>query len=184
MFTLLQPTIFTHNLSLGLPENLDQASITSPSSGVVYSKEYLSELKASTLSAPPPPSAPQKDDTEMLLDASEAEGAIIVDQEMASGGVALHPLRNLLLMSSHPENTEIPSESSILAAKQKRERIRQTKTAVPTAEGEEDFIALSVSRKEDVYQGPHPESRLMREDDDLGEGDDGAFSMRLKGYLC
>lgn len=36
-----------------------------------------------------------------------------------------------------------------------------------------DFISLSVTRKEDLYQGPHPESRLMREDDDLGEGDDG-----------
>ena len=78
-------------------------------------------------------------------------------------------------MSSFPENTEIPSESLILATKQKREHIRQTKTATPAVEGEEDFIALSVSRKEDVYQGPHPESRLMREDDDLGEGDDGMF---------
>ena len=87
-------------------------------------------------------------------------------------------------MSLFPENTEIPSESSILAAKQKRERIRQTKIAAPAAEGEEDFIALSVSRKEDVYQGPHPESRLMREDDDLGEGDDGASNARLKDYLC
>ena len=66
---------------------------------------------------------------------------------------------------------EIPSESSILAAKEKRDRLRKTK--VVNSGAEEDFISLSVLRKEDVYQGPHPESRLMREDDDLGEGDDG-----------
>ena len=65
---------------------------------------------------------------------------------------------------------EIPSESSIRDAKQRRERLRQTKG---TAGNDEDFISLSVMRKEDTYQGPHPESRLMREDDDLGEGDDG-----------
>ena len=64
----------------------------------------------------------------------------------------------------------IHSESSITAAKQKRERLRQNKSQVGT---EDDFISLSVTRREDIYQGPHPESRLMREDDDLGEGDDG-----------
>ena len=69
------------------------------------------------------------------------------------------------------ETTEIPSESSIASAKQKRERIRKTKVA--TKGGEDDFIPLSVTRGEDIYQGPHPESRLQREDDDLGEGDDG-----------
>ena len=64
----------------------------------------------------------------------------------------------------------IPSESSITAAKQKRERLRQNKSQVGT---KDDFISVSVTRREDLYQGPHPESRLMREDDDLGEGDDG-----------
>lgn len=40
--------------------------------------------------------------------------------------------------------------------------------------GEEDFISLSVTkRSEDT--GPHPESRLVREEDELGEGDDGTF---------
>lgn len=66
--------------------------------------------------------------------------------------------------------TEIPSESSIAAAKQKRDRLRKGTMAI---QDDGDFISLSVTRKEDLYQGPHPESRLMREDDDLGEGDDG-----------
>ena len=30
-----------------------------------------------------------------------------------------------------------------------------------------------MTRREETYQGPHPESRLVREDDELGEGDDG-----------
>ena len=55
-------------------------------------------------------------------------------------------------------------------AKQRRERMKKAKTIV---NDEEDFISLSVTRREDVYQGPHPESRLMREEDDLGEADDG-----------
>jgi hypothetical protein len=36
-----------------------------------------------------------------------------------------------------------------------------------------DFISLAVTRRSDEYQGPHPESRLVREGDELGEGDDG-----------
>ena len=32
-----------------------------------------------------------------------------------------------------------------------------------------------MTRREETYQGPHPESRLVREDDELGEGDDGTF---------
>ena len=62
--------------------------------------------------------------------------------------------------------TAIPSASSVQAAKEKRERLRQSGP-------EEDFISLSVTKRADFSQGPHPESRLMREDDELGEGDDG-----------
>lgn len=62
----------------------------------------------------------------------------------------------------------IPSESSIKVAKEKRERLRQIQVT-----GEEDFISLSVTKRADEPQGPHPESRLVREEDELGEGDDG-----------
>lgn len=65
-------------------------------------------------------------------------------------------------------STFIPSESSIQVAREKRERLRKTQ-----ASGEDDFISLSVTRKVDEPQGPHPGSRLVREDDELGEGDDG-----------
>lgn len=64
----------------------------------------------------------------------------------------------------------IPSEASILNAKQKRERIRST-----AASNSEDYISLSVIKRDDENQGPHPESRLVREEDELGEGDDGMY---------
>jgi len=69
--------------------------------------------------------------------------------------------------------TIIPSESSILAAKQRRERVRMSGITG------DDYITLAITKRHEDYQGPHPESRLMREDDDLGEGDDGKLSHEL-----
>jgi hypothetical protein len=66
----------------------------------------------------------------------------------------------------------IPSESAVLAAKEKRERMRTTGFESSQAD---EYISLSLTTRDDGYQGPHPETRLMREDDDLGEGDDGVF---------
>ncbi len=66
----------------------------------------------------------------------------------------------------------IPSQSAVLAAKEKRERMRTTGSINSRAD---EYISLSLTTRDDEYRGPHPESRLMREDDDLGEGDDGVF---------
>lgn len=74
--------------------------------------------------------------------------------------------------------TYIPSESSIKVAKERRERVRKTGAA-----GEDDFISLTVSRRGDEPQGPHPDSRLVREEDELGEGDDGEFCLFDKSHL-
>lgn len=73
----------------------------------------------------------------------------------------------------------IPSQSFVLAAKEKRERLRSSGPANPHTE---DYISLSLTKRDDEYRGPHPESRLMREDDDLGEGDDGVVD-RINCYL-
>ena len=67
----------------------------------------------------------------------------------------------------------IPSQSAVLAAKEKRERMR---AAGPSSSQADEYISLSLTTRVGEYQGPHPESRLMREDDDLGEGDDGELS--------
>ncbi|EGN98478.1 hypothetical protein SERLA73DRAFT_123779 [Serpula lacrymans var. lacrymans S7.3] len=71
------------------------------------------------------------------------------------------------LKASTPSDSDnvIPSESSIIAAKQKRDRLRAVGP-------ESDYISLSVTKRDDLPQGPHPESRLMREEDELGEGED------------
>lgn len=65
----------------------------------------------------------------------------------------------------------IPSESSIQVAKERRKRLQTTGP-------ENDYISLSLTVREKDDQGPHPESRLVREEDELGEGDDGVSYRR------
>ncbi|KAG2155910.1 GCFC-domain-containing protein [Suillus bovinus] len=128
-----------------LPVSLDQATITPRSNGApVYDQAYLSQLKASTPSSRRTTVAEGYD-----ADVSMDPGETSVETTEISVDV----------------DTAIPSESSILSAKQKRERMRTHGT-------EDDFISLSVTKRDTVPQGPHPESRLMREEDELGEGDD------------
>lgn len=79
------------------------------------------------------------------------------------------------MLTLQPESEAIiPTESSIKVAKERRERLRKIGPS-----GEEEFISLSVVRQSDEYQGPHPESRLMREEDELGDGDDGSYFFPL-----
>ncbi|KAG8806701.1 hypothetical protein FRC17_004852 [Serendipita sp. 399] len=143
-----------------LTVTLEQTYIAPRSEGPKYDANYLEELRASTSSKP----LVRKDegfkdsidmDTELTFDASEMDGAIIEN------------ISELPLLSAPAGETLIPTEVSIKAAREKRERMR--KTGVST---EEDFISLTVAKRDDFSTGPHPESRLMREDDDLGEGDD------------
>lgn len=155
------------NLSLkhfsrpGLAASLEQTTLLSRSDGPKYDASYLAELKANTNSSRPPTDAYNEEDrgvvdTEMTFDASEMDGAVIEN------------LNDLPLMTeSITTETVIPSESTIKSVREKRDRIRKTGAT------EADFISLSVAKREDFASGPHPGSRLMREDDDLGEGDDG-----------
>ena len=65
-------------------------------------------------------------------------------------------------------------------AREKRERLR---TLGASGNGE-DYISLSVSKRDDFAQGPHPASRLMREEDELGDADDGAYARKFaKSWL-
>lgn len=142
---------------------LEQTSIATRQEGPKYDAAYLQELKASTNSARPPNFDSSRTgekmdvDSELTFDESEMDGAVIENME------------ELPLISTHTKETLIPTESSIKAAKEKRDRLRKTGAATG---GEEDFISLTVAKRDDFAPGPHPESRLMREDDDLGEGDD------------
>lgn len=67
---------------------------------------------------------------------------------------------------SEATETVIPSQSRIVAAKERRERLR-------AGPAEQDYISLTITKRADIPQGPHPESRLMREEDEIGEGEDG-----------
>ncbi|RYP45885.1 hypothetical protein DL768_007842 [Monosporascus sp. mg162] len=151
----------------------------------LYSKEYLSELQNST------PNTPQNlstADDEMSLDPSELEGAMVVD---SGTGQEVAPLPGA------PHRTEILTEAQIQEKKERRVRLAK-------AQGNDDFISLSdddngdqrragdsylavLSRRSDDH-GPAPRSeatRLVREDEDLGEGfdafvEDGGLSLGAK----
>ncbi|KAH9179210.1 GCFC-domain-containing protein [Lactarius sanguifluus] len=134
-----------------LPSNVDQASLSHPiTSRPVYDEAHLNELKASTPSFRPSISTggDHDFDTPILSTPGDLGIESLADPE---AGVA------------------IPSQSFVLAAKEKRERLR---TSSPASSHTDDYISLSLTKRNDEYLGPHPESRLMREDDDLGLGDD------------
>lgn len=156
------------------PPNLDQASISPhTSSGPVYDAAYLNELKAST-----PSSRPRIPEGDFHPDGTPIT-SVMEDSAMESLdsiGNGLHiPLFRICYVLMCPSFTDtgvatIPSQSAVFAAKEKRERMR---AAGPPSSHSDDYISLSLTKRDDEYQGPHPESRLMREDDDLGQGDDG-----------
>jgi hypothetical protein len=145
----------------GLPPRTTDDDVDRPT----YSKDYLNELKSSTPTAP-------KDlnmhdvEIEEGLDASELEGAMIVDSGEKSG--------------SAPDPTLIPTEVEIREKKERRARSAK----------EQDFISLndndsSRGQLSLLPRKKKPESRLVREDEDLGEGfdefvDDGRISLGKK----
>ncbi|KAF8158053.1 nineteen complex-related protein 2-domain-containing protein [Crassisporium funariophilum] len=140
----------THPSSI--PPTLDQATISSDQAPR-YDAAYLKELKASTPTARPPLPA----HTSTNGDAYEDMSVDLGDVDQADMG-----------MDVEDAAAFIPSESSIKVAKEKRDRLRKTKES-----GEDDFISLSVMKRDDEeVKGPHPGSRLVREEDELGEGDD------------
>ncbi|CAK5284124.1 unnamed protein product [Mycena citricolor] len=152
----------SQKLSLGThPSMTPLQSRDSPSRGPVYDQAYLQELKASTPNARPPPVHDDAQDVDMSID---------IDASVTN--LSLHDISGLDL-----PDTMIPAESSIRAAKERRERLRATGASV-----ENDYISLSVVKRGDEPQGPHPESRLVREEDELGEGDDAQILIEYAEY--
>lgn len=129
-----------------------------------YSKDYLNELKSST------PSTPKDiqtlsfqagvEDDEEGLDASELEGAIIVDTD--------------------PSPAFIPSEAEIREKKERRARLAKEKDFISLSDTDDDRQQLSL-----LPRKKQAESRLVRDDEDLGEGfdefvEDGRISLGKK----
>lgn len=125
-----------------------------------YSKEYLDELKSSTPNTPSDLSSLKATlDDEMELDPSELEGALIVDSPIPSS-------------VSQPQTTQILTEAEIRERKERRARLAKEKDFL-SIEDEDD--SLSARKKKD-------ETRLVAEDEDLGEGfdeyvEDGGLSL-------
>lgn len=130
-----------------------------------YSKDYLNELKSSTPSTPKNLRALSGTaDDEGGLDESELDGAVIVDIEdnlPSTSGIAA-----------------IPTEAEIREKKERRARLAH----------QQDFISLDddgPGNRQQLSLLPRKkkaESRLVREDEDLGEGfdefvDDGRISL-------
>ncbi|KAI5481193.1 GC-rich sequence DNA-binding factor [Pseudohyphozyma bogoriensis] len=115
----------------------------SPStSASVYSKDYLAQLKSSTLSTPPPPrpSASQGEYDDLTL---SKFGSRAKDDD---------------------EDPMIPTSTAIASAKEKRERMRKEGGGTGG-----DYVSLEVDV---IRPGKNGESRLVREEDELGDGDE------------
>ncbi|KAM0282406.1 hypothetical protein ACHAQH_003087 [Verticillium albo-atrum] len=128
-----------------------------------YSKEFLEELQSSTPNTPQPISSLRgTSDDGMDLDPSELEGALIVNDGEYSGA----PL---------PQQTNILSNTEVQERKQRRARLAQ----------EEDFISLDDDGDSRTKTKDSENTRLVREDEDLGEGfddfvEDGGLSLGKK----
>ncbi|KUJ24099.1 uncharacterized protein LY89DRAFT_12205 [Mollisia scopiformis] len=132
-----------------------------------YSKDYLKELKSSTPTTPKDLQAlhAAAEDEEML-DASELAGATIgrlEDKSVASSNAAY-----------------IPTEAEIKEKKERRARLAHEKDFISLNDDGDDGRQISL-----LPRKKEKETRLVREDEDLGEGfdefvDDGRVSLGKK----
>ena len=133
----------------------------------IYSKDYLNELKSSTPSTPRDLRALSATaDDEEGLDESELDGAVIVDTEenqQSTSGISA-----------------IPTEAEIREKKERRARLAYEQDFISLDSGPDDRHQLSL-----LHRKKKAEARLVREDEDLGEGfdefvDDGRISLGKK----
>lgn len=128
-----------------------------------YSKEYLEELQSSTPNTPQNVSTVHFDDTDAMdLDASELDGALVVDTSE-------------LTITKPP--TTILAEAEIREKKERRARLAK----------QQNFISLEDDDDEEEEDGylnkkKKDDTRLIAEDEDLGEGfddyvEDGGLSL-------
>lgn len=138
-----------------------------------YSREYLEELQSSTPNTPATLGRPDgrgDDDDAMALDDAELDGAVFVpaaDLSVSTTGAGA--------------GRHIPSAAEIREKKERRVRLAKEGDAYlsdPDGEDEDGYIPLS-RKKED-------ETRLIAEDEDLGEGydefvEDGRLELGRRG---
>lgn len=135
------------------PTSLDQASIVGSSYG--YSASALAALKAST------PARRRVTDVDGDLDLAHQEMLDPSTQFDENGHSLSRPK-----FGAEFTQQGIPSEALINAAKERRRKAAEKGEDVLPSE---NFISL---RDPGIEQEPHPESRLQREEDDEGSGED------------
>lgn len=79
----------------------------------------------------------------------------------------------------------IPGGATVLEAKKKRERLRAIGAPNATAAPSEEFISLSLTKRPDDEDDGTPgrEGRLEREEDDLGDGEDGKTTLQFTAVV-
>jgi hypothetical protein len=112
-----------------------------------YSKDYLNELKSSTPTTRPAAAASIEDEADLGLE--ELDGAMVVDSDMFT-------------------TAYIPSEAEIKEKKERRARLAKDQDFISLDDDDGDSgRTLSLLPRKKVA-----ETRLVREDEDLGEGFD------------
>ncbi|KAG8898670.1 hypothetical protein FRB99_007237 [Tulasnella sp. 403] len=167
-----------HVPTIEVPQTQDSAP--------TYTSEYLSQLKAenalhSTRPAASPGLSNMQDVQAYNADELEAMGVEDAFDTVSFEHPKLHGryTTETELKSMPDIANAIQGGTAVAEAKRKRERLRAIGVStVPSSSGRDadEFISLSltkVPKDTDVSEeGPHPESRLMREEDDLGDGED------------
>lgn len=129
-----------------------------------YSKEYLEELQSATPNTPQNLASLQiRDDDEMELDQSELEGALVV------------PSKDVAILDTKPSSTtQILTEAEIRERKERRARLAREAEYISLEGGSEDEDRQGGARLAVHFPrtSKTKESRLIAEDEDLGEGYD------------
>jgi GC-rich sequence DNA-binding factor len=154
--SLLSQSIKLGSTSSDLENGSASGSAETPSSKSIYSREDLSQLKAST-----PTRAPK--------------ATVENEDEIRDGRLSGTTKDKYASMLTEDTTAGIPDDAAIASAKMRRQAaVENVKHNGGLGDGE-DYIALGGGSivVNDGREGPHPESRLMREEDEEGEGDEG-----------
>ncbi|KAI0976702.1 nineteen complex-related protein 2-domain-containing protein [Xylaria arbuscula] len=181
---------YKKGISKNLPLNrLPMRSMEDDDDRPRYSKEYLSELQSATPNTPQDLSKLhiESGEDEMSLDPSELEGAMIVETT-TSTSLTADP-------SGTASKSAVLTEAEIREKKERRARFAKQKGG---SRDTEDFISLSDDDNDERGAGDSyltllsrnsnnskTDTRLVREDEDLGEGfdefvEDGGLSLGKK----
>lgn len=173
------------NAATSLPATPSASTAPGGSNGAsMYSKEYLDQLKSSQLSAPKPnpaaaiPTGDANEFDDLTLSKFGSQTDLAQGKEVSfffprSSDVLLYLRRARVDFFSRVSDltASIPTTNAIAQAKARREELRKT-GLVST---QDDYISLSGGRSSVSTVGfanKGGDSRLVREEDELGDGDE------------